>query len=33
MITKVGHRAVVITMVVLLVGALLVSVFAGLHWI
>jgi hypothetical protein len=32
MITKVGHRAVVITVSVLVLGALLVAVFAGLRW-
>jgi hypothetical protein len=32
MITKVGHRAVVIVVSVLLLGSLLVAAFVGLRW-
>ncbi|MEI8058189.1 MAG: hypothetical protein WCI29_12360 [Actinomycetes bacterium] len=31
-ITRVGHRAVVVVVSVLLLGTLLVAVFAGLRW-
>lgn len=32
MITKVGHRAVVVVVSVLLLGSLLVAAFVGLRW-
>ena len=32
MITKVGHRAVVLVVSVMLLGSMLVAVFVGMRW-
>ena len=32
MITRVGHRAVVVTVSLVLLGTLVVAVFAGMRW-